>query len=72
MHIAIGLGKKVIAWFGVSCIQEVDLYDLGIKIQAPVACSPCWKKTCDNDPKCFDELPVRDVIAATQSLLDNR
>ena len=43
MHIAIALKKHVTAWFGVSCIQEVDLYERGDKLQAEVACSPCWK-----------------------------
>ncbi len=69
MHIAIALKKPTIAWFGVSCIQEVDLYDRGIKIQSPVACSPCWKKTCHEDPKCFDQVPVEEIVSATEKLL---
>lgn len=64
-HIAIGLRKRVIAWFGVSCLQEIDLYDRGTRLQSPVPCSPCWKKTCDMEPKCFDALPIQEVVEST-------
>jgi len=70
MHIAIALKKNVIAWFGVSCIQEVDLYDRGIKIQANVPCSPCWRKSCSNEPKCYDQVSVPDIASATKKLLN--
>ncbi|NRA44154.1 MAG: glycosyltransferase family 9 protein [Oligoflexales bacterium] len=69
MHMAIGLGKKVVAWFGVSCIQEIDLYDRGVKLQAEVSCSPCWKKSCDNEPKCFDQVSPQRVADAVKSVL---
>lgn len=68
LHIAIGLKKPVIAWFGVSCIQEIDVYDRGVKLQAEVACSPCWKKTCEQTKKCYDSVDVDRIIAATQQL----
>lgn len=70
MHIAIGLQKKVIAWFGVSCIQEVDLYEKGIKIQSPISCSPCWKKQCDVETKCYDKMTVSSIIDATSRLFE--
>ena len=69
MHMAIGLKKKVVAWFGVSCIQEIDLYDKGVKLQADVSCSPCWKKSCDNEPKCFDQVSPHKVADAIEGLL---
>lgn len=69
MHIAIALKKPVIAWFGVSCSQEVDLYGRGVKIQANVGCSPCWKKSCNNEPKCFNEVSVETIRAATADVL---
>lgn len=69
MHIAIGLGKKVIAWFGVSCLQEVDVYDRGVQIQSEVGCSPCWRKQCNEDPMCYDMVPVEKIMDATKKLL---
>ena len=54
MHAAIGLKKYVIVWFGVSCPQEIDLYDRGVKlIPGGLECSPCWKRTCPFDLECI-------------------
>lgn len=69
MHIAIGLKKHVVAWFGVSCAQEVDLYDRGIKLQAAVGCSPCWLKNCDKEPKCYEQVAVGEIERATKEML---
>ena len=69
MHIAIALKKHVIAWFGVSCIQEVDLYDRGVKLQSEVSCSPCWQKACDNEPKCFDQVSTIALEDATRKII---
>jgi ADP-heptose:LPS heptosyltransferase len=54
MHAAIALKKFVIAWFGVTCPDEIDLYDRGVKI-LPVGlkCSPCWKRECPYDLECI-------------------
>lgn len=70
LHIAIALKKPVIAWFGVSCIQEIDVYNRGVKIQSKVSCSPCWKKSCENEPKCFDMVPIEAILEATSKLLE--
>lgn len=69
LHIALGLKKAVICWFGVSCIQEIDVYDRGIKIQSDVSCSPCWKKACDMPVKCFDQVTPDLVMKATGELV---
>jgi heptosyltransferase-2 len=69
MHIAIALRKYVIAWFGVSCLQEVDLYDRGVRIQSDVACSPCWKKSCNQEPKCYDMVAPKLIADETVKIL---
>src|SRR5690606_36706791 len=69
LHIAIALKKPAIAWFGVSCAQEIDLYDRGVKLQAEVSCTPCWKKACSYDPMCYDRVAVADIERATRELL---
>lgn len=69
LHIAIALKKPAIAWFGVSCAQEIDLYDRGIKIKADVTCAPCWKKSCTNEPKCYNRVYVDDIAKATEQLI---
>jgi ADP-heptose:LPS heptosyltransferase len=47
MHMAIALKKQVVAWFGLSCAAEIDLFGRGEKILPTAACAPCWKKSCD-------------------------
>jgi ADP-heptose:LPS heptosyltransferase len=69
MHIAIALKKHVIAWFGVSCLQEVDLYDRGVRIQSDVSCSPCWRKSCDREPKCYDRVEPKLIGDETAKIL---
>jgi len=46
MHIGIALKKYVLAWFGMTSHQEIDLYDRGEKIISKVDCSPCWSNVC--------------------------
>lgn len=69
LHIAIALKKPTVCWFGVSCSQEIDLYDRGVKLQAEVTCSPCWRKTCDNEPKCYNQVAPDKIGAATSEVL---
>ncbi len=71
LHIAIGLRKPVICWFGVSCAQEIDTYDRGVKIKADVSCTPCWKKSCNNEPKCYNRVSTDEIEKATATLMKN-
>jgi heptosyltransferase-2 len=63
MHLAIGLEKYVVVWFGLSCAEEIELYGRGEKILSGVSCEPCWKKSCD-DLKCIQELPLQKIHEA--------
>lgn len=58
MHLAIGLGKPTVAWFGPSCHQEIDLYGGGAWVLGDVDCRPCMRSSCDNEPKCFARVPL--------------
>lgn len=64
LHIAIGLQKHVIAWFGLSCAAEVDVYERGIKLVRDLPCAPCWKKTCDmpHGPICVTEFDLDTIV----------
>lgn len=68
LHIGIALQKPVICWFGVSVAEEIDVYDRGIRLKAEVNCSPCWKKSCANEPKCFNQVSVASIQSATREL----
>lgn len=63
MHLAIALKKYVIAWFGVSCWTEIDLYDRGVKLyQENLFCSPCWKKECPYDLECIKMINLDRIV----------
>ena len=63
MHLAIALKKYVIAWFGVSCWTEIELYNRGIKLfQDNLFCSPCWNKTCPYDLECIQMIDLDRIV----------
>lgn len=61
MHMGIALKKWVVAWFGPSCAQEIDLYGRGEKILTQSPCSPCWKRVCNEPIMCYDQLDFSQV-----------
>ena len=62
MHIAIALKKYVVAWFGLSCWTEIDLYDRGVKLYPKdLFCSPCWKKTCPYNLECVQQIDLQQI-----------
>jgi len=68
MHIAIALKKKVVALFGPTCPQEIDLYGRGVKLFAAVSCAPCYRKTCP-DGKCMKEITPAGVFEEIRKLV---
>ena len=63
MHLAIGLKKYVIAWFGLSCAAEIELYDRGEKlVPAGLECSPCWKKVCPFNLECISMIDLERIV----------
>ncbi|MEP7147048.1 MAG: glycosyltransferase family 9 protein [bacterium] len=62
MHLAIALKKYVIAWFGLSCWSEIDLYDRGEKlIPVGLECAPCWKKECPYNLECIQMIDLKKI-----------
>lgn len=69
MHVAIGLKKFVIAWFGLSCWSEIDLYERGVKlIPEGLHCAPCWKKECPYNLECIAMIDLERIIAEVRKL----
>lgn len=70
MHLAIALKKYVVAWFGLSCAAEIDLFDRGIKIIRDLHCAPCWKKVCDQShgPICMTEFKAEWIVEAVRKI----
>jgi ADP-heptose:LPS heptosyltransferase len=68
MHLAIALEKYVIAWFGLSCWQEIDLFDNGEKLYpADLECSPCWKKVCPYNLECIEMIDLDKIVRLVKS-----
>ena len=71
MHLAIALRKHVLAWFGLSCWEEIDLYDRGKKfIPEGLHCAPCWKKRCPYNLECIDMIDLDGIAAAVREHAD--
>lgn len=66
MHLAIALKKYVIAWFGLSCWSEIDLYDRGVKLfPENLFCAPCWKKVCPYNLECIQMIDLERIVEET-------
>ncbi len=72
MHVATALDRGVVAFFGPTCEQEVDLFGLGEKIVTDFPCSPCYLRSCDKSPTCMQALAGATVAAAVRRVLDAR
>jgi len=71
MHLAIALRKHVLAWFGLSCWEEIDLYERGQKfIPEGLHCAPCWKKRCPYNLECIDMIDLDGIAAAVRDHAD--
>lgn len=70
MHLAIAHGKHVLAIFGPTCPQEIDLYGKGEIIVSQIDCAPCYKGTCDIENHCMKMVPVDTVYDKTMQLVE--
>jgi ADP-heptose:LPS heptosyltransferase len=68
MHIAIALKKKVIALFGSTCPQEIELYGRGTRLFAGVSCAPCYQQTCP-DMECMKKITPQIVFSEVKKLV---
>ena len=71
MHMAISQQKQVIAWFGPTCAHEIDLYDRGVKILSQSSCAPCWKRVCQKERMCYDQVSLTEIMNAVESSRTN-
>lgn len=68
MHLGIALKKFIIVWFGVSCWNEIELYNRGVKLfQDNLFCSPCWKKNCPYNLECIKQIDLKRIVSETEN-----
>jgi heptosyltransferase-2 len=62
LHLAIALKRYIIAWFGLSCANEIELYGRGEKlIPEGLECSPCWKRECPYNLECISMIDLNKI-----------
>ena len=70
LHIATALEKKIIALFGPTSANEIELYGKGIKLSSADGCKCYYKKYCSEDLSCMEKITTEMVIEAIGSLLN--
>jgi len=66
MHMSLALNKWTVAWFGPTCAHEIDLFDRGVAVITQATCSPCWKRTCNKTPMCYDQVNLNEIITGVK------
>jgi len=69
IHVALALGKRVVAMFGPTSYHEIDDFGLLEKVTAPVDCLVCYKNTCDKKPFCMDLISPHTVMEKIEKQL---
>jgi heptosyltransferase-2 len=69
LHIAVALKRNLVALFGPTCAQEIELYGRGEKIVSPIECAPCYKKICNKRPNCMDLIDLDKIYNISLKLL---
>jgi 3-deoxy-D-manno-octulosonic-acid transferase/heptosyltransferase-1 len=71
MHLAAAMGTPVVALFGPTAPARTGPYGPGhVVVKAGVACSPCFKKKC-NDHRCMSEITLDRVLQAVREKLES-
>jgi|Deesub1362A_J573_1020465.scaffolds.fasta_scaffold00148_21 heptosyltransferase-2 len=69
MHLALAVGTPVVALFGPTCHQEVEMYGRGRKVVSPKECGPCYRRECPVRPTCMEEVAEEEVLKALKTVL---
>ena len=69
MHLAIAEKRPVVALFGPTCAQEIELYGRGERIISPIDCAPCYQPTCTRSPTCMESIAPVPVVEAVKRWL---
>ncbi|HOE96388.1 MAG TPA: glycosyltransferase family 9 protein [Candidatus Sumerlaeota bacterium] len=70
MHLAIAQRRRVVAIFGPTCPQEIELFALGERVVTSADCAPCYLRQCDKTTTCQDLISTAEVQAAVARQLE--
>ena len=71
LHISTALGKKIIALFGPTSANEIELYGKGIKLLAPDECKCYYRKYCSEKESCMERITSEMVIDAINLIMNH-
>ena len=70
LHIATALDQKIIALFGPTSANEIELYGKGIKLSSTDGCNCYYRKDCSKEVSCMEKINSEMVIEAISTLLN--
>jgi len=63
MHLAAAAGTRVVALFGPTAPWRTGPFGPShVTVRAGLICSPCFKRTCDNNVRCMEEITVDEIM----------
>ena len=65
-ELVIALKKQVVAFFGPTVSQEIELYNRGEIVIAKADCTPCYRKECNQPISCMERLDTKTVFSAVK------
>jgi len=68
LHIGTALDKKIIALFGPTSINEIDLYRKGKKVTAPDECKCYYNRYCTKEVSCMEKITSGMVMKAISEI----
>jgi heptosyltransferase-2 len=64
LHVAVALGKRLVAYFGPTSDTEIDLYGMGEKVLPSSPCQCYYQNQCTAKVSCMDHLLEKDMLVA--------
>ena len=69
LHLALALGRKIVALFGPTSQAEIALDGHGVKLSAGLDCEGCYRRTCDKPVNCANALSAEAVFDGVARML---
>lgn len=69
LHIATALNKNIIALFGPTSVNEIELYGKGVKLHAEEECKCFYKKECTEEISCMQKISAEEMCSTIEYLI---
>jgi len=69
LHLGIALKKYVVAIFGPTCAQEIELYGRGEIVKTSLPCGPCYRRRCAISPNCMEVITPEEVMQKIKKII---